>query len=112
MKVKKTLAWLDKDGDSAVSFDEFKEPMLHVTSKLDDDTFDAAIQKLLRAEGEAVEPDPAEDLPPKFGSYVSTFDSHATTPQIGMKKLNSLVSQKKKIAMVDCRSEAGSSTLH
>ena len=104
-KVKKTLAWLDKDGDSNVSFDEFKEPMLSVTAKLDDDTFDAAIHKLLRAEGEAVEPDPAEDLPPKFGSYVSTFDSHATVSQIGMKKLNNLVSQKKKIAMVDCRPE-------
>jgi Ca2+-binding EF-hand superfamily protein len=33
-KVKKTMAWLDKDGDSNVSFDEFKGPMLHVTAGL------------------------------------------------------------------------------
>lgn len=104
-KVKKTLAWLDADGDSCVSFEEFKGPMLQVTAKLDDDTFDSAVHKLMRAEGEAVEPDPADDLPPKFGSYVSTFDTHATVPQIGMKKLNHLVAQKKKICMVDCRSE-------
>jgi hypothetical protein len=43
----------------------------YVTAKLDDDTFDAAIHKLLRAEGEAVEPDPADDLPPKVGGFTS-----------------------------------------
>mmetsp|Transcript_17647 Transcript_17647/g.43607 ORF Transcript_17647/g.43607 Transcript_17647/m.43607 type:complete len:418 (+) Transcript_17647:1960-3213(+) len=102
-KVKKTLAWLDKDGDASVSFGEFSAPMLAVTAKMDDDSFDGAIQKLLRAEGEATEPDPADDLPPKFGSYVGMLSTHATSSQMGMKKLNRLVGEKKKIAMVDCR---------
>ena len=33
--------------------------MMKVTEKLDDDRFDLAIQKLISAEGEAVELDPA-----------------------------------------------------
>jgi len=67
VKVRKTLTWLDADGDSSVSFGEFERPMLTVTAKLDDETFDAAIHTLLRTEGDAVDPDPADDLPPKFG---------------------------------------------
>lgn len=102
-KVQKTLAWLDKDGDRNITFDEFKEPMLKITEKLDDDTFDEAIHKLLQAKGEAAEPDPADDLPSKFGSFVGNMPTHATASQMGIKKLNAHVKAKKKVAMIDCR---------
>ena len=79
------MAWLDKDGDGGITLAEFTVPMMKVTEKLDDDRFDLAIQKLISAEGEAVEPDPADDLPPKFGSYVSMFPTHSTCQQMGIK---------------------------
>ena len=104
-KVRKTLKWLDKDGDAAVTFDEFKTPILEMTSGLDDDQYDAAIHKLLAADGEATEPDPAEELPTKFAAYVSNLKTHATARQMGVKRLNSMAEQKKKIAVVDCRAE-------
>ena len=88
-----------------MTFEEFSGPMLAATARLDDDAFDAATHALLAAEGEAREPDPADDLPPKFAAYVSAFPTHATTPQIGVKRLNALAARKKKIAVVDCRSE-------
>ena len=104
-KVRRTMRWLDADGDAEVTFEEFSGPMLAATERLDDDAFDAATHALLAAEGEAREPDPADDLPPKFAAYVSAFPTHATTPQIGVKRLNALASRKKKIAVVDCRPE-------
>ena len=82
------MRWLDADGDAEVTFEEFSGPMLAATERLDDDAFDAATHALLAAEGEAREPDPADDLPPKFAAYVSAFPTHATTPQIGVKRLN------------------------
>ena len=104
VKVRKTMKWLDANGDAAVSFEEFKGPMIEATEGLDDDQFDAAVHKLLAAEGEAVEPDPADDLPPKFGAYVTQFPSHAKCKWIGVKRVDSMTRDEKKICVVDCRS--------
>ena len=41
-----------------------------------------------------------------FGSYVSMFDTHASVPQIGMKKLNSLVRPLYKSNSVDPQLES------
>ena len=102
-KVRRTMRWLDADGDAEVTFEEFSGPMLAATERLDDDAFDAATHALLAAEGGARNPGRG-DLPPKFAAYVSAFPTHATTPQIGVKRLNALASRRK-IAVVDCRPE-------
>ena len=102
--MRKTMKWLDANGDAAVSFEEFKGPMIEATEGLGGDQFDAAVlTSCLAAEGEAVEPDPADDLPPKFGAYVTQFPSHAKCKWIGVKRVDSC-DDEKKICVVDCRS--------
>ena len=103
VKVRKTMKWLDANGDAAVSFEEFKGPMIEATEGLDDDQFDAAVHKLLAAEGEAIEPDPADDLPPKFGAYVTQFPSHSRCKWMSVKRVDSMTKDEKKICVVDCR---------
>lgn len=107
-KVEKTMRWLDADGDASVTFEEFRGPMLAATEALDDDAFDAATRALLAAEGEAVEPDPADDLPPKFAAFVTAFATHEpmlrSASLIGVKRLDALLKAgKTKVAIVDCR---------
>ena len=82
--------------------------MLAATEALDDDAFDAATRALLAAEGEAVEPDPADDLPPKFAAFVTAFATHEpmlrSASLIGVKRLDALLKAgKTKVAIVDCR---------
>ena len=103
VKVRKTMKWLDANGDAAVSFEEFKGPMIEATEGLDDDQFDAAVHKLLAAEGEAIEPDPADDLPPKFGAYVTQFPSHSRCKWMSVKRVDSMTKDEKKICVIDCR---------
>ena len=104
-KVRRTMRWLDADGDAEVTFEEFSGPMLWFPPSGWTTTRSTPRRTPSSPRREAREPDPADDLPPRFRRRVSAFPTHATTPQIGVKKAQRARLAKKKIAVVDCRPE-------
>ena len=103
-KVRRTMKWLDANGDDVVTFEEFVAPMLAATAPVDDDRFDAAVRRILAADGDAAEPDAADALHAKLAAYVASLETHATTKQVSVRDFDVLLKDKtKKIGIVDCR---------
>ena len=103
-KVRRTMKWLDANGDDVLTFEEFAAPMLAATAPVDDDRFDAAVRRILAADGDATEPDAADALHAKLAAYVASLETHATTRQISTRDLDVLLKDKtKKVGVVDCR---------
>ena len=103
-KARRTMKWLDADGDDVVTFEEFVAPMLAATAPVDDDRFDAAVRRILAADGDAAEPDAADALHAKLAAYVASLETHATTKQVSVRDFDVLLKDKtKKIGIVDCR---------
>ena len=103
-KVRRTMKWLDANGDDVLTFEEFAAPMLAATAPVDDDRFDAAVRRILAADGDATEPDAADALHAKLAAYVASLETHATTRQISVRDLDVLLKDKtKKVGVVDCR---------
>jgi hypothetical protein len=98
------MKWLDANGDDVLTFEEFAAPMLAATAPVDDDRFDAAVRRILAADGDATEPDAADALHAKLAAYVASLETHATTRQISVRDLDVLLKDKtKKVGVVDCR---------
>ena len=105
--VKRTLKWLDVNNDNLVSFEEFLVPMLQAVVTLDDDRFDACVRKILELDGDAKEDDASTQLHPKLAAHVDGMSTHTTTTQITVSTLDLLLKDSnKRIAIVDCRTEA------
>ena len=103
-KVRRTMKWLDANGDDVVTFEEFVAPMLAATAPVDDDRFDAAVRRILAADGDATEPDAADALHAKLAAYVASLETHTTARQVSVYDLDVLLKDKtKKVGVVDCR---------
>ena len=104
-KVRRTMKWLDANGDDVVTFEEFVTPMLAATAPVDDDPISTRrVRRILAADGDATEPDAADALHAKLAAYVASMETHATTRQVSVYDLDVLLKDKtKKVGVLDCR---------
>jgi len=107
---KKTISYMDQDGDKMLTRQEFQEALEKMSDDMNDEAFDMGIHKLLTAEQEqVVPPDPLEGLQQKLRAVITKSPNFATTKQIGCIEAAGLYEgQKKKpdakVLWVDCRS--------
>lgn len=102
-KAKRTLKFLDKDGDAEITPEEFREAMDALAGGLSDEDFDAGIKKVMESDlEEAGKPDPAKDMKPKFRTYVVGLPTFDASRQMGIAE--AVKAKAKGAVFVDCRS--------